>query len=148
MIDLSEYTPKKKRWIKDRELVCVYVMGPAEGPVKIGYASDLIARFGVIQGSNWVKITTFSALWCTGGRVAERVEGEVHKRFDASRITGEWFAVEAQQATAAVAEVAKALYPMLLFTTHREIIESMDKKGVEKAIGRPRGRVDAAWQIT
>jgi hypothetical protein len=64
----------------------LYFIGAEEGPVKIGYARDLWARFRGIQNSCPIELKVLAA--CVGGRMMER---EYHRRFAEHRLHGEWF---------------------------------------------------------
>lgn len=132
MIDLKDYTARKKRWLKYEKMVCVYAIGPEKkGPTKIGFAAEFCTRFGGIQSSNWVKVYPFSALWCVGLPVAERVERATHERLQYCRIIGEWFDIDSDKAAKITRETAESLYPSIKFRDHDEIVNYMDEKGAE-----------------
>lgn len=131
-IELKDYTARKKRWLKNERMVCVYVIGPERrGPVKIGYAADLCSRHANLQFSNWVRVFPWSVLWCVGLPVAERVEKTSHGRLQHCRIMGEWFDVDSDTATRIVKETAESLYPTIKFRDHHSMVDYMDKKGAE-----------------
>lgn len=61
--------------------------GPPSGAIKIGYTSTSVKkRLGALQTSHPEKLTLLGAI--TGGKLNEKA---LHKRFEASRMSGEWF---------------------------------------------------------
>lgn len=63
----------------------VYFIGCANGPVKIGFASDMEQRLAGIQTGNPRLLRIQAA--APGDRELER---EYHRRFKAHRLQGEW----------------------------------------------------------
>ena len=68
----------------------VYFIQSADGPIKIGSASDVNARLGSLQTGSPEKLTLLGAI--EGGEARER---ELHQQFAATRLRGEWFAPSA-----------------------------------------------------
>ena len=70
----------------------VYLIGPTEGPIKIGHAVNVKTRLSHIQTGNWQEVGilhTASVPWL----IAPRVEADLHEQFAERRVRGEWFDV-------------------------------------------------------
>jgi hypothetical protein len=65
----------------------VYFIQSNNGPVKIGVAHDVEARAASLQTGNPYPLKVLAVIK-QGGRTLER---ELHKRFAADRLGGEWF---------------------------------------------------------
>lgn len=66
--------------------VVYFVQAGADGPIKIGTARDLDRRLAQLRGQSPAPLRV---LWLMpGGRCLER---QMHRRFYASRLHGEWF---------------------------------------------------------
>lgn len=66
--------------------VVYFIQSVNGGPIKIGHASNLLARLKHIQVSNPEQLCIVAV--CAGGRALER---ELHAKFSDSHIRGEWF---------------------------------------------------------
>lgn len=89
-----------------------YVVGPkADGPVKVGYATDLVTRVSALQSGSWLKLYIFECMWFVGPLVAGRVEaGALLKlRTEGLQLRGEWFNTTATKAADALRESARDL---------------------------------------
>lgn len=64
----------------------VYFIGPASGPVKIGIAAKPMDRLKALQTSHHERLEILAT--CEGGMEQER---NYHTRFEADRLSGEWF---------------------------------------------------------
>ena len=64
----------------------IYFVGPADGPIKIGYASRLEFRLKDLRTMNALPLVLHATV--QGPAALER---EYHRRFAASRLHGEWF---------------------------------------------------------
>src|SRR5262245_51323878 len=120
-IELSDYTPKKRAFLKAQSRQCVYVIGPdSESPCKIGVAFDLVARFVTIQSGNWVKLNVHHVLWCPGKPVAYRIEELAHALLLKANkgISGEWFDVPKEWAWKTIRHVARENFPTIVFREH------------------------------
>ena len=74
-IDLADYSPSIKRFLKERGLACVYVLAHQGGaPSKIGHALDIAARVAAIHSANPAEIETHHLLWTPGKSVAVVIE--------------------------------------------------------------------------
>ena len=90
------YVPRAKRFYpanrKPREASVdmpsglVYFIGGDDGPVKIGYTSNLPVRFLALQNGSAIKLKVLEMR--PGTRMDEHT---LHARFSAARMTGEWF---------------------------------------------------------
>jgi hypothetical protein len=67
---------------------CVYFIGTPEGPVKIGFTTNVNKRLPTIQVSSPVRLKVLAIL--PGSRVNE---GGLHVRFARQRLHGEWFSM-------------------------------------------------------
>lgn len=72
--------------ISRRASSAYFIEATGTGLVKIGYATNLAARFSALQTSSPVKLKLLGSV--EGGA---EVEGELHFRFAAHRSHGEWF---------------------------------------------------------
>lgn len=68
----------------------VYVIGPDEGPYKIGFAANLRSRHSGLQSGNHTRLVCHFA---AADECAPKRERELHERFAAQRLLGEWFNV-------------------------------------------------------
>lgn len=128
-----DYTPKKRRWLKERGRLCVYVIAPGpEGPTKIGYANDLVARLVTIQSGNWVKLRVYSTTWCVGPPVAKRLEEVVHSRLIDKSMLGEWFDIDPASAIEIVQKIAAEIFPTMTFFDHEAMISMMKTRPIDK----------------
>lgn len=66
----------------------VYFIGPVsgEGPVKIGFAYSVPQRLCELQVGNPAELDIYVAILAK-----KKTERELHKKFAASRVRGEWF---------------------------------------------------------
>ncbi|MGE0714821.1 MAG: GIY-YIG nuclease family protein [Alphaproteobacteria bacterium] len=64
----------------------IYFVQAASGPIKVGFSHRPYARFGALRAGNAERLTM---LGCMPGTL--RDEAELHDRFAASRVNGEWF---------------------------------------------------------
>jgi DNA-binding XRE family transcriptional regulator len=64
----------------------VYVIGGTDGPVKIGYAADPWRRLQKMQSDNRDALRVLALVGGDKG-----TEAELHARFAAARVRGEWF---------------------------------------------------------
>jgi hypothetical protein len=90
------------------KLFHVYVIGPIEGfPVKIGMATNPVARLCDLQVSNWEKLYIHDLFVADDKGAAHRFEKLAHKRLSNSRMNGEWFNIFAADASGILEELAK-----------------------------------------
>lgn len=76
----------------------VYVIGRAEGPVKVGITTDLIARMRQMQTGSPFKLQLLYAMPCDDRANAREHESAFHFVYAEHRLTGEWFNLDAQEA--------------------------------------------------
>jgi hypothetical protein len=65
----------------------IYFLRDPDGAIKIGKAVDVKKRIQSLQGGNPRQLTTLLVV-----QAPRRLEFELHRRFKASRLQGEWFA--------------------------------------------------------
>jgi hypothetical protein len=65
----------------------IYFLRDPDGAIKIGKAVDVEKRIQALQAGNPRQLTTLLVV-----RAPRRLEFELHRRFEASRLQGEWFA--------------------------------------------------------
>jgi hypothetical protein len=87
----------------EQRLGTVYFVGPADGPIKIGYASRLEYRLKDLLTMNAYPLIVHATV---EGQVS--VERAYHKRFKAHRLHGEWFAPHPD----ILAEIARLARPL------------------------------------
>lgn len=68
---------------------CVYFIGCATGPIKIGHGRNVEYRLSNLQMGNPNQLTLLTWFPCDN---AAQLEAELHERFAAHRLRGEWFA--------------------------------------------------------
>lgn len=64
----------------------IYFIGPADGPVKIGFASRLAVRLKDLRLANALPLEVLASV-----EGPPRLEREYHRRFASARLHGEWF---------------------------------------------------------
>lgn len=134
-IDLDDYTPKKRRYLKNHGIYCVYAISPlCSGPTKIGVASDIVQRFAAVLTGNWQPVAVQFLLWTPGRPVAARIEEQVHETLKAARKhrANGWFDIAAPEAKAKIEQTAAELYPAVQFCRHKEMIGILQSKLIDK----------------
>ena len=81
---------------------CVYVIGVPDGPQKVGIATDARRRLRLLQTGSPHRLTLARSLPVGGEGEARAVERGAHRILGPRAMTGEWFAVSADEAIAAV----------------------------------------------
>jgi hypothetical protein len=79
----------------------VYVIGPREGPLKIGYAADPRSRLSNLQVGQAVELMIHYEEETEASR-AKVIEKLIHRQLGHKRIRGEWFDVSVDDAIAEV----------------------------------------------
>lgn len=69
----------------------VYVIGPENGPYKIGISSDIKGRIAELQVGSPVKLSLMWKELFEDRWDARRVEASLHQSLDEFRMHGEWF---------------------------------------------------------
>lgn len=134
MIDISLYTPKKRKFLRMAQVHCVYIVAPIgkDTPIKISITCNPAQRMSSMQIGNWASLEYAFLLWCPGVAVATRIKNACHFDFISQKISGEWFHVTRQQAKLAMELKAATFFPMLRFLRHDEQIEKLGKKLIDK----------------
>src|ERR1700730_9171349 len=116
-------------FIKRKGFSCVYLISCEKGtPTKIGIANDMCQRLAGLQVGNWIKLEVTYIMWCPGRPVSERVESELHRRYESYNIGGEWFNLHYSNIHSEIDNVARILFPSIILTTHCEMIEYARKQ--------------------
>jgi hypothetical protein len=120
-LDWFEKTSERKTFDK-MGMGCVYAVGVANGPVKVGTTTSLVGRLDDIQAENHLRILVHGLLWAPDGALAARIERRVHDLFDQAkrRVRGSWFDVPVDMARASLRVAADALKIPVL--THTELV--------------------------
>lgn len=79
-------TRESRALANERRDGLVYFIGGDNTPVKIGYSTAVEGRLRSLQASHWCKLKILAAV-----SACEADEREYHRRFTASRLSGEWF---------------------------------------------------------
>lgn len=135
MIDLTDYTPRRRRFIKERGFVCLYSIGPKpEGPTKIGIADDIVARLNGLGHAHWADLFCYYVLWTPGRPVAARIESRCHEllRGAGKGKRGEWFDIPADWGRKTIDAVAHSMHPNAVFYSHEGMTAHLKKKILEK----------------
>jgi hypothetical protein len=127
-IDLDDYTPAMRRFIKTREMACVYVLSHRVGrPCRVGHCLDVHAHVGMIRSLNAALIDVNHLLWCPGKMVAVVVENAVRNELAGHHIRQKWFDLDPDHCTARITEAAARLYPGANLVTHDAIIRQLNR---------------------
>jgi hypothetical protein len=82
-------------------LTSIYIIGPKEGPFKIGYAGDPRSRLSNLQVGQAVELFLHYEEETETSR-AKVIEKLIHRQLGHKRIRGEWFDVKLDEAVAEV----------------------------------------------
>lgn len=133
MIDLSDYTPKKRDYMREIGVHCVYAVAPKCGsPTKIGVAADMVKRMSGLQTGNWEELVVQFLLWAPGKEATIRIESEIHLQLKERHISGEWFDLHVSEAPTIIKSMAARLYPTLRFFEHEETVLWLKQKPLDK----------------
>ena len=86
----------------------LYVAGPEEGPVKIGFSSRPFARMSQIRTSSPADVRMIGCFEVSEPEKTKLIEQTVHLVLRDHPMNGEWFSVTASQAIDAVRKTSKA----------------------------------------
>lgn len=85
----------------------VYVIGPADGnPVKVGISNYCEKRLAHLQVGNWNPLFVHECGWLETSGAARKLEYKVHRLLEGCHLSGEWFALSADDAIQEVRRVA------------------------------------------
>lgn len=79
----------------------IYIIGPVQGPFKIGYAADARSRLSNLQVGQAVELLIHYEEKVESGR-AKIIEKLIHRQLGHNRIRGEWFDIPLADAIAEV----------------------------------------------
>lgn len=107
----------------DKTFTSIYIIGPKDGPFKIGYAADPKARLSNLQVGQAVDLILHYHEE-TESEIAKVIEKIIHRTIGHKRIRGEWFNVSLEEA---IGEVRHAFIrwedePNLTFRYKRKLI--------------------------
>jgi hypothetical protein len=102
---------KRRAGHNQNEPTHVYVM-TCEGRVKIGVAADVATRLDHLQMACPLPIEVAHKRLFPSRTNARLVERSLHARFGANRLHGEWFAIDAAEAVAAVLDAEEIAGPV------------------------------------
>ena len=117
---------------------CVYVISAGTEAVKVGLARDPMGRLRALQTGHYHRLTLSHVIECDE-REAAAIERAAHAVLKHKRLAGEWFAVKAEEAQAAI-EQAVAYICARKSQAIREggiiqcSIEKITRKGKEFAV--------------
>lgn len=103
---------------------------------KIGIATDIYARLGLLQCGNGNKLYLYYAGWVRGKEIAQLLELSVHLRLRDQRTIGEWFSVDPTAARKAVLEEAARICGGVHIIDHRAMVEKLHSEKI-----KPQGRL-------
>lgn len=81
----------------EKSITSIYIIGPADGPYKIGYAADPNARLVNLQVGQAVELKLHYSE-STETTIAKVIEKLIHRTLAYKRIRGEWFNVTLEEA--------------------------------------------------
>jgi hypothetical protein len=73
-----------------RETVVYFVQAVPDGPIKIGSSREIAERMATLRTCSPLPLELLATQECRGYR-GRRTERELHRRFAAHRLHGEWF---------------------------------------------------------
>lgn len=79
----------------------VYIIGPADGPYKVGIAKNVAARLSALQTSTHQRLMVHAHFDAGSREAAREAEIETHRRLKPFRLSGEWFSCSLDQALSA-----------------------------------------------
>lgn len=77
----------------------LYVIGPADGPFKIGHAGDVLVRLSGIQSGHHQQLVLHAS---RPTQTPRECEAKAHNRLAAYRLRGEWFDCPLEEACRAI----------------------------------------------
>lgn len=77
--------------ITDYSCYVYFIQQGVNGSVKIGVADNIESRLKSLQTASPVKLNLIASIGCKGRLQAYDLEGQMHKKFAAYRLKGEWF---------------------------------------------------------
>ena len=82
----------------------VYVIGPTNGPYKIGFTNNLKKRLGALQNASPYELLLHHSLQAGSITRAQMIESAAHATLAAHRMRGEWFDCDLTKAITAVVD--------------------------------------------
>lgn len=84
------------------DITYVYVIGREQGPVKVGISKNPTARLANLQGGCPFRLRILHKAAADSPAHAFAMEQEVHEVHQPSRLIGEWFNIDLEQAIEAI----------------------------------------------
>jgi hypothetical protein len=99
---LTERRPRGfQRYIVEQGFHGLYlVTTERRGPLKVGIASDPVARFANLQNAHFEPLRLYRLWWLPGYPISSRIERAFKEQFAPDLIRGEWFDVSTRKAEA------------------------------------------------
>jgi Meiotically up-regulated gene 113 len=129
VIDLTEYTLARRKYLRSIQVYCVYVICP-DGlkPCRVGSTVDVVDAQVQLQRGCWFKLHISFVLWTPGKVIARRIESACHTSMEAFRLDGDWFDVHCDDVAEMGEHWAKSLYPSASYMTHADMKEMFKRK--------------------
>lgn len=123
MINLADYTPAMKTFIRERAMACVYVLAlPAGSPVRIGHATDIHNHLSTMLSTTPYEIFVRHLIWTPGKMVAVVIENAVRHELQTHHLRQKWFDLQAEAAIERVTSCCSRLFPGANLVPHERII--------------------------
>lgn len=110
----------------------LYLIGPMQGPQKIGVSVNVPARLRMLQCGSSAPLRVHKVWAC--GELAAEVEGQVHAELSRLRLIGEWFQIDPAEA---IARVDKHHAAIGLFGSSRPILKAPARLPIEPLSREP-----------
>jgi hypothetical protein len=92
VISLADYSPSTLKFLKTRDMACVYVFAvQGDRPVKIGHALSLIYRFDQVQSQHPRQITIEHVAWTPSAATAALIAEDVSHKLAARAANARWW---------------------------------------------------------
>jgi hypothetical protein len=122
LIKLADYSPAVLRFIKTNELACLYVFAVAgRQPCKIGHASSLRHRHGLVQEAHAEEITIEHITWCPSVATAALIAEDIRHKLGVSTGRAGWYNIGIPEAIAVVRK-ACAQFPSRGIVEHEAFL--------------------------
>jgi len=89
----------------------VYLIGPRDGPYKVGVADDIGSRLEGLQTGCFVELFIHAVRPCLSRTEALRLERQAHAALQGHSIRGEWFSCSLEQAVESLGGAEHATVP-------------------------------------
>jgi hypothetical protein len=109
-----------KARLAELDLHAIYVIGPEDGPFKIGHSKNVESRVTEMMVGSWRELKAHFICWGRGQILVKSLERNVHAslRKAGRHIRGEWFDVTVDEARELIVGTAER-YGMRLYSQER-----------------------------